>query len=1108
MTSTRAERLQGEVRDLLAEHALAEWPDCRLLERFVRYRDEAAFAALLDRHGPTVLRVCRAVLREAHDAEDAFQATFLVLACSAAKVRDGAALGSFLHGTAYRVAVRARARAARRAASEKEAALMRAEAVGPEPGRHDVEAALHEEVSRLPERPRRVFVLCHLEGKTHAQAAAELGCPPGSVSRHLRRACELLRERLGARGVLAPAALLGAASARGAVPAALAQATLRAVGQHVAWATLVGGSSAPAVTLAHEVLRAMTTYKLKGLLVLLLLIALAAGGAALFARPGAAPAVLPPLPQPDQPTPETGAPAPALDRHGDALPPGAVARLGTVRLRHGGDVLALAFSRDGQALASVGDDRTLRLWQVPGGQECGRVSGQQNYVNAAAFSRDGKLLATVDAAGSLSLYEFRPAGGERRRAEVGPRRLQFKPEAGTVRFLAFLPDGSLVSGAVDGRVYLWDATTGKELRRFGNPADDKVHSFALSPDGKKLAVGCRDSDAVLWDVSAGEKLCALPGHAKVHSFAFSPDGRTLATGDESNTIRLWDLETRQVTARLVGVKAPHQPGGMGDAIHALTFAPDGKTLVSAGDYGDGTVRVWDVRAGTERRQLKGQHGDGGLLALSSDGRTLAVAGANHTVRLWDVTTGKELDGDLGSQGSVRAVAVAPDGARVAAAGSDGVIRLWDRATGREIRSFRAHRQRVSALAFLPDGKRLVSSGEYDAARLWEVATGKELRSFAGAEDNTRGVTHVCCPADADKLALTTYLPSVHLVDVESSQVKHSLKGRLCSRVAFSPDGKLLAGGGDDPLLSVWDAATGEEKWSAKPGGPVVAVAFAPDGRAVAAGVYGKGVVLWDAATGREVRHLPFGNGAVRAVAISPDSRLLAAGGDTNEVTLYELATGQAVQRLPGHAGFVWSLTFAPDGRSLVTGSWDATALVWDLSGRELAQKQRGPLTDAELTARWDALSRAESADAYPAVLSLANAPKQSVAYLRARVAADKLPDPKVIARWLADLDDEEFEVRETASRELARLGKAAEAELRRARAAPPSTEVRRRLDELLDKLGAGAAESVRWQRVVAVLELAGTAEARELLEQLATKAAGEDVRRQAKGALDRLAKRP
>jgi RNA polymerase sigma factor (sigma-70 family) len=1111
MTRTRADRVLGEVGNLLAEHALGEWPDSRHLERFVSCRDEAAFAALLDRHGPAVLRVCRSVLGDCHDAEDAFQATFLVLACNAPKVRNGASVGSFLHGTAYRVALRARQRALRQRAAERGAAQMRAQAVDRAVGQPDAEAALNEELGRLPDRLRSVLVLCHLEGKTHAQAAAALGCPVGSVSRHLRRARARLRERLAARGVAAPAALLGAALT--AVPAALARETLRAVRQYVAGSALVGGSSVPAVTLAKEVLQNMAAFKLKALVVLLLLVGLAAGGTAVFATSR-------PAPQKREPAPllvaaplpaKNDTPAERVDGLGDPLPDGAAARLGAARLRQGTQVCALAFSSNGHVLATIGNDANLCLWEVPSGRELGRLAKLQHTHNAVAFADSVKTMAAVSDGGFVSLYDFTPARpGDRKPAALGKERLRIKPEEGYPRLLAFLPDGNLLGATHDGRVYLWDLD-GKEVRRFGKPDATADLAFAVSADGKKIAIGGNAGDVVIWDVNKGVGLVTLAGRTKVSSLAFSPDGKTLAAGDETNTVRLWDVAAGKVTASLVGEKARGQTRGVGDAIHALAFTPDGKTLVSTGDYGDGTIRVWDVAAAKERRRINSQFGDTRLLALSPDGKTLAVTGMSCVVRLWDLTTGKELDGDLGSQGAVYKVAVSPDSKQVAAAGCDGVIRFWDRASGKELRSFRAHERQIFGLAFSPDGKRLASSGSYEAARLWDLAEGKEICSYPGSTRTVLGVNNVCYAPDGKKLSLSTNRGVIELADAEGGKVERTFGEGAIDRMALAPDGTSLAGAGSDKLLHLWDRATGKEKWSAVHDG-VWALAFAPDGRYLAAGDNDNAITLRDAATGKVVRKLAARCGAVRSVAISPDGRLLAASGDTNRVGLFEVESGQLILEFDGHCGPVWSVAFAPDGRSLVSGSFDATALVWDLTGRELAKKRRGPLTDAELDAAWSALSAAPAEGAYKAVLALAAAPKQSVPLLRATLTDGAPPAAKEVAKLLADLDDDSFEVREKASRALAGLGKGVAAELRREREATRSVEVRRRLDDLLEKLTGGAGtgkadELVRSQRIIAVLELAATAEAKELLEHLSKKASSGDLRRQAEGALDRQAKR-
>jgi RNA polymerase sigma factor (sigma-70 family) len=1106
MTPTQTERALGEVQHLLAEHALAEWPDPRLLERFVRSRDEAAFAVLLHRHGPTVLRVCRSLLHDAHDTEDAFQATFLVLACSAAKVRDRASLGSFLHGTAYRVALKARARALRRRTAEKEAAQMRPEAVPAD--KHDLETMLHEELSRLPERLNRAFVLCHLEGNTHAQAAAVLGCPAGSVSRHLRRAGELLRERLTARGVAVPVGLLGAATAK-AVPAALAQATLRAVGRYVTGSALVGGSSVPAVKLAKEALKTMTAFKLKGLALLVLVVGLAATGTALFAR-ATAPAEFAAAPvtgaaQPGQPTEAAG-----VDRLGDALPDGAASRLGTPRLRPCGYVTALAFSGDGQALASVGTDCNLRLWQIPSGRELGGVAKQQDTMNAVAFSDAVQTLAAVSDGGFVALYDFAPARPrDQKPAALGKVRLRIKPAEGLPRFLAFLPDNLLLGGTHDGRIYLWDLD-GKEVRQFGNPDVAAQHAFAVSPDGKKIAVGTGAKDVVVWDVDKGVGLATLTGHTKVSSLAFAPDGKTLAVGDETNTIRLWDVAGRKVTARLVGEKTQGQLRGVGDAITGLAFTPEGKTLVSTGDYGDGTIRVWDVDTGKERRRIRSQFGDTKSLALAPDGKTVAVSGMSCTIRLWDITTGKEVDRELGSQGAVYKVAVSPNGKEVAVAGCDGVIRFWDRASGKELRSFRAHERQIFGLAFSPDGKRLASSGSYEAAKLWDVAEGKEIASFAGSTKTVLGVNYLAYLRGGKQLALCTNAAQIQLVDAESAKVEQTI-GDEIGRIAVSTDGQMLAGSRPDKSVHVWDPATGKERWSVTLADGASALEFTPDGRYLLVGYYSNSVTFLNAVTGEVARTVPVQSNYIRAVAASPDGRLFAVSGDGPKVGLYEMATGRLVQEFEGHGAGVWSVAFAPDGRSLVSGSFDGTALVWDLAGQALAKKRGGPLTETDLIASWQNLASTDAAAAYKAVLQLASDPQQAVPLLKRELAGADPADAKSVAKLLAELDDDHFDVREKASRELAKLGKAVVADLRREREKTQSFEVRRRLDALLEKLDGSSEkvdETLRSQRMVAVLELAATTEAKELLEHLSKKGPNDDWRRQAKSALDRLGSQP
>jgi HlyD family secretion protein len=269
--------------DLIARsESVVGLSDAELLVRFAdRPGDaaEAAFEAIVARHGPMVLGTCRGVLRHSSDADDAFQATFLVLVRKARSVRVADSLGPWLYGVARRVATKARARSDR---ARGRSAPLEVEPAAPEVAGDRVEllAALDEEVSRLPERYRAPVVLCHLEGLSHAEAADRLRWPVGTVSGRLSRARDLLRDRLARRG-LAPTAgsmvaTLAAEGACAAVPEPLAAATVRsAVRLSMGGAPQAGAVSASALSLMSAVLRAAVAVKLKVAAAVLLAIAIA-----------------------------------------------------------------------------------------------------------------------------------------------------------------------------------------------------------------------------------------------------------------------------------------------------------------------------------------------------------------------------------------------------------------------------------------------------------------------------------------------------------------------------------------------------------------------------------------------------------------------------------------------------------------------------------------------------------------------------------------------------------------------------------------------------------------------------------------------------------------
>ena len=331
---------------------------------------------------------------------------------------------------------------------------------------------------------------------------------------------------------------------------------------------------------------------------------------------------------------------------------------------HRDDVLAVAFSPDGNTLASGSRDRTIRLWDT----------------------------------------------------ETGQHKLTLDEHTSGVTCLSFSPDGNtLASGSWDHTIRLWDAKTGQPLQTLEEHTDG-VRSVVFSPDGRTLASGGYDNILRLWDTETGQHKPALEGHTDyIRSVVFSPDGRTLASSGYDNILRLWDTETGQ-----------HKPAleGHTDYIRSVVFSPDGRTLAS-GSY-DRTLRVWDAKTGQHKLTLEG-HTNGVLaVAFSPDGNTLASGSYDGTLRVWDADTGQQKLKLEGPMDDVNSVAFSPDGNTLVSGGYVDTIlfygdtlQLWDAKTGQPLQTLRGHRYAVASVAFSRDG-RLLASGSYDI-QVWELA---------------------------------------------------------------------------------------------------------------------------------------------------------------------------------------------------------------------------------------------------------------------------------------------------------------------------------------------------------------------------------------------------
>jgi WD40 repeat protein len=889
----------------------------------------------------------------------------------------------------------------------------------------------------------------------------------------------------------------------------------------------------------------------------LLLSTLAATGTALIACPDSAeggtekPSSVGPVKAGDTLEPKNPA-TPALgrlDRYGDSLPPGAVARLGTVRFRTPDEADALALAPDGKTIA-VSSRGGLFLFAADGGKRIKRLAdymfaGRQQ--NTFAFSPDGKRLAAWGPA-------FVDDGKGNRRTKSVVRVWEWAGEqkpreynAERVIWLGWFSNSEPLAVCLEkGAVSLRELASGRsrrfECQDLRRPELSDYVLCACVPIGKTLAVADEQNTIHVWDIATGAERCTISPKKgdTLRGLALSPDGSHLATLQQGRTspyqhaVHIWDAMAGRALRTMA---ADHKN------MSTLAFSPDGKTLATAGWNG---IRCWDVATGEERSRSQGEGANTEKLAFSADGQMLATLQRHSSAfHLWDVATGKRKPSPAGHTSRPHGTSFSPDGLRLASGGGlDGAIHIWDLADSKSL--FAIHRDKwVRRVEFSPDGRSLFSTWTDDNLWISDAATG-ERQHVIKLEDPERPDTYQSAismhmSADGKRLvALSYYYPKKDGAGMRYGETlitgwdpatrKQLFRRRLSGTdwnaasadtrmlaVAY-PSSKLEMAPGRGPMR-LEDLATGQLLLDLPDvEGQTWPLAFSPDGRLLASSNYnyklrkegdpastGRSVLLWEVATAAQVLSLPLADQS--RVAFSPYGQLLAMTAPTQDILIWDLFQGGELRRFKGLDSVVTWLAFAPDGRRLVSGQADSTLLIWYVGAR--ATPHAGKLAVEAVAKAWDDLAGSDAALAFQARWALVRVPDTTLAHFQKHLKPARPADPKHLQKLIADLDSQQFPVRSAANKELEELGDLAAGALRQVQTKNSSVELGRRLEALLSKLRGPVTrgELLRALRAAAILEDIASPQARKVLEGLAQGTPEARLTQEARAALQRLGKR-
>lgn len=537
---------------------------------------------------------------------------------------------------------------------------------------------------------------------------------------------------------------------------------------------------------------------------------------------------------------------------------------------HLADVFAVAFSPDSKWLASAGYDQQVILWHVASGERLRTFKTHTQPVTDVAFSGNGRFLATASRDSTIHIWDV----------HAGVLRHRIEAHRGRVTALAFHPNSlTLASLGNDHIVKIWNVETGRwvaELNHEGAPVTDVV----FSPDGRLLATTALDGVVRMWRSGAWQMVRQLEAGDAMNAVAFVPDGQTIGVATRNGDLRLWDVRSWQA----VLTQSLHS-----SSMLSLAFSPTDGLAATSGS--DGYTNIWHVARREFAARLPAQSAEVLDLASHADD-CVATAHVDGSIKIWNVKRGRLERTIAAHAGPVWSVSIDPIGGHIASAGEDGAVKTWNRNTGRLIRALRGHSGPVYSASLSPDSRRVASAGNDKTIKVWDRSSGRLLDTLEG-----------------------------HTARVWS--------------VRFSPNGLLLASTSDDYSVRIWDSRSGALLHTLLGHAALVRLSsFSPDGARLASASSDNTVMIWDVRTGALVHTLSGHLSSVKTVCFSPDGKLLASGGFGNLIKIWDVRTWREVDELPGHSNDINALAFLSDSQSLVSSGPDGKIKLWRLPGKQ------------------------------------------------------------------------------------------------------------------------------------------------------------------------------